>query len=160
MKKFAKIALATFSALAVSLGEANVALAQSIPAGLWEMAYYNDQFCLDSGGNWYSLQQNGWNGYWSSPVRYEPQVRFEPAAMVGSTDPGVENDSIVITGKPGHYFARWNEWNSDYSWIGLVVVEWKYVSSSCTDARKYDWHKASRGTFPMRLHSDSANRVN
>jgi hypothetical protein len=120
VKTFEKIALATLGALAVSIGEANVALAQSIPAGLWEMGYYGDQFCLDSGLNCYSVQQPTWKGYWASPIRYEPKVRFEPAAMVGSTDPGVENDSIVITGKPGHYYARWNEWNSDYSWIGLL----------------------------------------
>ena len=123
------------------------------------MPYYSDQFCLSSGGNWYSLQQRSWKGYWSSPVRYEPQVRFEPAAMVGSTDPGVENDSIVITGKPGRYHAHWNEWNSDYSWIGLVVVDWKYVSSSCSDASRYDRYQGSRGMFPMRFHNDSTSQV-
>jgi hypothetical protein len=160
VKILEKIALATVSMLALALTGANAAEGpgQSIQPGLYEMPYYGYQFCLDSGLNWYSIEQPSWNGYWATPVQYLPGHHEEPAAMVGSTDPGVENDSITITGTPGHYHARWNEWNSDFSWIGLVVVKWTYVSSSCSDAKKSRSDKAR--LFPMQLRDTPTRPAN
>jgi hypothetical protein len=143
MQSLARIALATLSTLALTAAAPNLVQAQSFGPGLWEMPYYQYEFCLDQTGTWKSLNQSGWTGYWSD------LVRGEPGAMVGSTDPGVENDSIVITGTPGHYQAHWNEWNSNYSWIGLVDVRWEFLSTNCNDAWKYDRGNRGRRELPM-----------
>jgi len=73
-------------------------LAQSIPTSLWEMAYYHDQFCWTRGK---LVLCNRPAGAATGPALSTTNRKsFEPAAMVGSTDPGAENDSLV-TGKPG-----------------------------------------------------------
>jgi hypothetical protein len=127
MKSLGKIGLMAGSMFAILVSGTNMAQAHSFGAGLWELSDYGYEICLETNGTWYSPSLSDWGGYWqlvSGPG--------EKAGMIGSTDPGVENDSFVISGTHAH----WNEWDSDYDYIGMIETSWAYEGANCSAAQK------------------------